>query len=104
MRRKKAKKILVLPDPKFNEVIVTKFVNNLMYSGKKSIAYKLFYDATLTRASLRIPQVHNLTFCFLNMTFNNPHSIFYFEDQIDFVGGVWYNIFKPPRATRCSVN
>ena len=78
------------------------YSDNIFYTN--GIYDKLFYDASLTRASLRIPQVHNLTFSFLNMTFNNPHSIFYFEDQIDFVGGVWYNIFKPPRATRCSVN
>lgn len=36
---------MVLPDPKFKEVLVTKFVNNLMYDGKKSIAYDIFYDA-----------------------------------------------------------
>lgn len=45
MRRRKAKKHAILPDPKFNEVLVTKFVNNLMLHGKKSIAYKIFYDA-----------------------------------------------------------
>ena len=45
MRRIKAKKIAILPDPKFNEQVVTKFVNNLMYSGKKSLAFKIFYDA-----------------------------------------------------------
>jgi small subunit ribosomal protein S7 len=45
MRRRKAKKHAILPDPKFNEVLVTKFVNNLMMHGKKSIAYKIFYDA-----------------------------------------------------------
>ena len=45
MRRRKAKKITILPDPKFNEVVVTKFVNNLMFSGKKSLAFKIFYDA-----------------------------------------------------------
>ena len=45
MRRTKAKKIAILPDPKFNEVVVTKFVNNLMYSGKKSLAFRIFYDA-----------------------------------------------------------
>ncbi len=45
MRRRKAKSIPVLPDPKFNEVVVTKFVNNLMYDGKKNTAYKIFYDA-----------------------------------------------------------
>jgi small subunit ribosomal protein S7 len=45
MRRRKAKKIAILPDPKFNDVVVTKFVNNLMYSGKKSLAFKIFYEA-----------------------------------------------------------
>jgi small subunit ribosomal protein S7 len=45
MRRRKAKKIAILPDPKFNEIVVTKFVNNLMYSGKKSLAFRIFYDA-----------------------------------------------------------
>jgi small subunit ribosomal protein S7 len=45
MRRKKAKKIQVLPDPRFNEVLVTKFVNNMMLDGKKELAFRLFYDA-----------------------------------------------------------
>ena len=45
MRRRKAKKITILPDPKFNSVTVTKFVNNLMFSGKKNLAFKIFYEA-----------------------------------------------------------
>ena len=45
MRRKTAKKRITLPDPKFNEVLVTKFVNNMMMSGKKNRAYNIFYDA-----------------------------------------------------------
>ena len=45
MRRRKVKKIAILPDPKFQDVQVTKFVNNLMYDGKKSLAFKIFYDA-----------------------------------------------------------
>jgi small subunit ribosomal protein S7 len=45
MRRKTAKKRITLPDPKFNEVIVTKFVNNMMLQGKKNLSYKIFYDA-----------------------------------------------------------
>ncbi len=45
MRRKKAKKILVLPDPKFNDVVVTKFVNNMMISGKKTKSFGIFYSA-----------------------------------------------------------
>jgi len=45
MRKSKPKKRILLPDPKFNDVLVTRFVNNLMYSGKKGVGYQLFYDA-----------------------------------------------------------
>ena len=45
MRKAKPKKRIILPDPKFNDVMVTRFVNNLMYSGKKSVAYSVFYEA-----------------------------------------------------------
>lgn len=45
MRKTKAKKRALLPDPKFDDQLVTRFVNNLMYDGKKSIAFKIFYDA-----------------------------------------------------------
>jgi small subunit ribosomal protein S7 len=45
MRKAKPKKRYVLPDPKFKDTLVTKFVNNLMVEGKKSLAYSIFYDA-----------------------------------------------------------
>ena len=45
MRKSKPKKRILLPDPKFHDVEVTRFVNNLMLQGKKSIAYSIFYDA-----------------------------------------------------------
>lgn len=45
MRKSKPKKRYILPDPKFNDTLVTKFVNYLMVDGKKSIAYGIFYDA-----------------------------------------------------------
>lgn len=45
MRKAKPKKRYVLPDPKFKDTMVTKFVNNLMLEGKKSIAYSIFYGA-----------------------------------------------------------
>jgi small subunit ribosomal protein S7 len=45
MRKAKPKKRTILPDPKFSDTLVTKFVNNMMYSGKKNIAYEIFYDA-----------------------------------------------------------
>lgn len=45
MRKSKPKKRVILPDPVFNEVMVTKFVNHLMYDGKKNTAFDIFYDA-----------------------------------------------------------
>ena len=45
MRKARPKKRIILPDPKFNDVLVTKFVNNLMLQGKKNIAFNIFYDA-----------------------------------------------------------
>jgi small subunit ribosomal protein S7 len=45
MRKAKPKKRVILPDPVYGDVKVTKFVNNLMYDGKKSIAYSIFYNA-----------------------------------------------------------
>jgi small subunit ribosomal protein S7 len=45
MRKTKPKKRYLLPDPKFNDTLVTKFVNYLMEQGKKSVAYGIFYDA-----------------------------------------------------------
>ena len=48
MRKSKPKKRYLLPDPKFQDTLVTKFVNYLMVSGKKSISYNIFYDALET--------------------------------------------------------
>lgn len=45
MRKAKPKKRYVLPDPKFKDTVVTKFVNALMVDGKKSLAYSIFYNA-----------------------------------------------------------
>ncbi len=45
MRKRQAKKRPLLPDPKFNDQLVTRFVNMLMWDGKKSIAFNIFYDA-----------------------------------------------------------
>ena len=45
MRKSKPKKIALAPDPKFNDVMVSRFVNNLMWQGKKSTAFTIFYDA-----------------------------------------------------------
>lgn len=45
MRKSKPKKRILLPDPRFNDIEVTRFVNNMMYQGKKSLAFNIFYDA-----------------------------------------------------------
>ena len=45
MRKAKPKKRVILPDPVFNDTKVSKFVNHLMYSGKKSISYEIFYNS-----------------------------------------------------------
>lgn len=43
MRKSKAKKRYLAPDPKFGDVLVTRFINNMMYDGKKSVAFSIFY-------------------------------------------------------------
>ncbi|MBT8187203.1 MAG: 30S ribosomal protein S7 [Croceitalea sp.] len=45
MRKRQAKKRPLLPDPRFGDQLVTRFVNMMMWDGKKSVAFKVFYDA-----------------------------------------------------------
>lgn len=45
MRKTKAKKRILVPDPRYSDVLVAEFVNNLMMNGKKSLAYTIFYNA-----------------------------------------------------------
>ena len=45
MRKSRAKKRVLLPDPKFNDKLETQFINNLMLDGKKSVAFNVFYNA-----------------------------------------------------------
>ena len=45
MRKTKAKKIPIAPDPRYNDLMVTRFINNLMWEGKKNTAFNIFYDA-----------------------------------------------------------
>jgi len=45
MRKSKAKKREIVPDPRYNDVLVSKFINNMMMQGKKETARKIFYDA-----------------------------------------------------------
>lgn len=45
MRKRKPKKRIIQPDPRFGDIMVTQFVNNLMWKGKKTTAFQVFYDA-----------------------------------------------------------
>jgi small subunit ribosomal protein S7 len=45
MRKRKPKKRVLAPDPRYNDPMVTQFVNNMMWEGKKSVSYAIFYDA-----------------------------------------------------------
>jgi small subunit ribosomal protein S7 len=45
MRKRQAKKRPILPDPRFGDQLVTRFVNMMMWDGKKSVAFRIFYDA-----------------------------------------------------------
>lgn len=45
MRKGKSKSKVIIPDPKYGDVMVSKFVNNIMLKGKKNVAYEIFYDA-----------------------------------------------------------
>ena len=45
MRKRQAKKRPLLPDPRYNDQLAARFVNMLMWNGKKSVAFKIFYDA-----------------------------------------------------------
>src|ERR1700709_1528152 len=45
MRKSQAKKLPLAPDAKYNDILVTRFVNNIMWQGKKNTAYNIFYDA-----------------------------------------------------------
>ena len=59
---------------------------------RNGIYDKLFYDTSLTYAKTLIPSVKHLEFRFLNLTLKKPDSIFYFEDDIHFVGSMWDNL------------
>lgn len=59
---------------------------------RNGIYDKLYYDTSLITARTFSPVIDNLEFRFLNLTFNKPDSIFYFKDQINFVGSMWDNL------------
>ena len=68
------------------------YTDNVFY--KNGILDKVYYDSTLTRAKLCVPQyVYNLSFVYKDLIFDDIDSIFYFTNKINFVGGMWNNIY-----------
>ena len=97
MRKTKAKKRPLLPDPKFNDQLVTRFVNNLMFDGKKSIAFKIFYDAMdIVEAKKGENEKDSLEIWKDALTNVMPHV----EVRSRRVGGANFQIPMPIRADR----
>ena len=95
MRKSRAKKRILLPDPKFGSVLVTRFVNNLMYVGKKSISFKLFYDA-LDLISEKVKEDEPLVVWEKALENITPHV----EVRSRRIGGATFQIPQPIRDDR----
>ena len=95
MRKSRAKKRILLPDPKFGNVEVTRFVNNLMLDGKKSIAFKVFYSALDVIAS-KIEEVEPLLVWEKSLENITPHV----EVRSRRIGGATFQIPQPVREDR----
>ncbi len=97
MRKTKAKKRPLLPDPKFSDQLVTRFVNNLMFDGKKSIAFKIFYDAMdIVEAKKGENEKESLEIWKDALTNVMPHV----EVRSRRIGGANFQIPMPIRADR----
>ena len=95
MRKSRAKKRILLPDPKFGNVEVTRFVNNLMLDGKKSIAFKVFYSA-LDIVATKIEEEEALVVWEKSLENITPHV----EVRSSRIGGATFQIPQPVREDR----
>jgi len=95
MRKTRAKKRPLLPDPRFNDPLVTRFVNNMMYDGKKSTAFKIFYDA-IDLVSQRTGEANGLDQWKSALTNVMPHV----EVRSRRVGGATFQIAQQIRPER----
>jgi len=69
------------------------FTDNIYY--KNGICDKLFYDSSLLHSVMKIPKrINKLSFEYKGMIFNKIHSIFYFQNNIDFICGIWHNLYN----------
>ncbi len=103
MRKSKPKKRIILPDPKFNDIEVTRFVNNLMLDGKKSIAFKIFYDA-LDVVEQKLPNEEKSPLDIWKQALDNitPHV----EVKSRRVGGATFQVpteIRPARKTSMAI-
>jgi small subunit ribosomal protein S7 len=97
MRKRISKKRILLPDPKFNDQLVTRFVNNLMLDGKKSVAFKVFYDALdLVEKKKQDEEKSSLDLWKEALSNVMPHV----EVRSRRVGGATFQIPMPIRADR----
>ena len=95
MRKKRAKKRILLPDPKFGSSLVTRFVNNLMLDGKKNTAFKVFYTA-LDNISDKMQDVESLNVFEKALENVMPHV----EVRSRRIGGATFQIPHPVREDR----
>ena len=95
MRKKRAKRRILLPDPKFGNVTVTRFVNNLMIGGKKTVAFRVFYSA-LENISEKIKDEDSLNIFEKALENVMPHV----EVRSRRIGGATFQIPHPVREDR----
>jgi len=97
MRKRAAKKRPLLPDPRFNDQLVTRFVNMMMWDGKKSVAFKVFYDAIDIVDSKKTDEEKSALEIWKDALTNvMPHV----EVRSRRVGGATFQIPNPIRADR----
>ena len=95
MRKKRAKKRILLPDPKFDSITVTRFVNNLMLDGKKNPAFRVFYSA-LDSVSEKVKEEDSLVVFEKALENVMPHV----EVRSRRIGGATFQIPHPIREDR----
>ena len=97
MRKSTPKKRVILPDPKYNQVKVTRFVNHLMYDGKKSVAFGIFYTA-LDNLKAKLPNAEEDALGIWNKALENitPQV----EVKSRRVGGATFQVPTEIRADR----
>ena len=95
MRKKRAKKRILIPDSKFGSKLVTRFVNNLMLDGRKNTAFKVFYDA-MNNISEKITEESSLQVFEKSLENVMPHV----EVRSRRIGGATFQIPHPVREDR----